>query len=160
MKMTSRKSIIVYITQPLGKHIEASLIKEFTAQPIRQSSSATDLPDHFELSSHNAFGKSVDDVAALHASWAEKHEIDAHAINRLFFVVADEGMSPDAHPKTVLIVKSVGGRDEVRGEDNYQAVRVLASNAGGVITTIESGQHGWEDFWKVAQENGGHFPGE
>lgn len=158
--MASKKSIMVYVIQPLGKNIEASLIKELTAQPIRQSSSATDLPDHFELSSDNALGNSVDDVVALHASWAEEHEIDARAINRPFFVVADEGMSPDAHPKTVLIVKSVGGRDEVIGEEKYQAVRVLASNAGGVITTIESGQHGWEDFWKVAQENGGHFPGE
>ncbi|KAF9468362.1 hypothetical protein BDZ94DRAFT_782630 [Collybia nuda] len=157
--MTSRKSIIVYITQPLGKEIEASLIKELAAQHI-QSSSPNDLPDHFELSTNNALGMSIDDVAKLHARWAERQEIDINAINRPFFVVADEGMSPDLHPKTVLIVKRVDKGGVSIGEGKCQAVRVLASNTGAIIRTIESGKHGWEDFWRVAQENGGYFPGE
>jgi hypothetical protein len=157
--MTSKESIIVYITQPLVRGRE-SLIKELTTQPIGQSTPALDPPDHFELAPDNAFGKSVDDVVALHTSWVEKHAIDAHAINRAFFVVADEGMSPDSHPQTVLIVKSVDKEEESIGEERYQAVRVLASNAGAVTAAIKDGQHGWEGFWKVAQENGGHFPGE
>lgn len=81
-------------------------------------------------------------------------------VDESFVVLADEGVAPSSHPKTVLLVKILDEANEQSGENRYQTIRVLASNAAEVFATISSGRHGWEDYWSVAQVNGGHFPGQ
>jgi len=160
--MASKNPIIVYITHPIAHDTQESesSIRELTTQRIWLFLSGLNLPNHFELSNDDAFGKSVDDVVTLHKRWAENNAIDPQGINKLIFIMADEGMSPDSHPQSVLIVKILEEGRRGAGGERHQAVRVLASNAATVIGTIEGGRHGWDDFWQVAQANGGHFPGQ
>ncbi|KAF8228095.1 hypothetical protein L208DRAFT_1404344 [Tricholoma matsutake] len=149
--MASAKSFTVYITQPLPRDSEASLLKELN-QPDSQPTSPA---DKLTLSIEHAFGMSIKEIVNKHRTSDVANQID-----KSMFVVADEGLSPSSYPHTVLIVNPLDMEEVQRSTVLYQAFRVLASTAAIVLTSIANGKHGWEDFWQIAQANGGHFPGQ
>ncbi|KAF8063990.1 hypothetical protein FPV67DRAFT_1503099 [Lyophyllum atratum] len=160
--MAPRKTILVYFTQSSSHEAQAALVHDFNHPQGRVDQESQ---NRFDLANVNALGLPVEDAVALHA---QKHDMadlaDAAQIHRSLIVVADDGVSPSSHPQTVLIVKileGAEGKNVGSGASNrYQPVRVLASNVASVLATIANGEHGWEDYWSVAQANGGHFPGE
>ncbi|KAG6879353.1 hypothetical protein C0992_003397 [Termitomyces sp. T32_za158] len=113
-------------------------------------------PISFDFADADIVG-GVGSILPLHRA---SFEAGGDEIDESFVVLADEGVAPSSHPKTVLLVKILEEASVQSGESCYQTIRVLASNAAEVFATISSGLHGWEDYWKVAQVNGGHFPGE
>lgn len=77
-------------------------------------------------------------------------------------VVADAGMAPGTHPQTALVAMILDAEKAAHGtaEDGaYQSVRVLAASVARVVETLVEGRHTWSEFWSVAQENEGYFPG-
>lgn len=162
LKMSSStESVIVYITQPLAYEKGTSLLEELN-RPHRQLTRSFHSKDPLALSAGNVVGMSVEEVVRGHKEWVEKHDIDPKTnFNGSFMVVADEGTAPASHPRTVLVVNTLEMYGERAVDEQYQAIRVLLSNAVEVISTIEAGtQHKWGDFWQVARLNGGHYPGE
>jgi len=161
--MASRKSIHVYITQSLPLEVQATLLHEFNHPQGRVDQLSQ---NHFDLANINVLGLPVGDIVALHLQKIGAVGLtDAAHIHGSLIVVADDGVSPSSHPQTVLIVKllDVGADGKNTGDatgNQHQSIRVLASNVAPVLATIESGEHQWEDYWNVAQANGGHFPGE
>ena len=148
--MASAKSFTVYVSLPLSRNDEASLLYEFNL-PDAQSSSPS---DQLALSIEPALGLSIKEIVDLHTSNRPTQN------HRTIFVVADEGMSPSTYPHTVLIVNTLSTEGTQTSDVAYQAFRVLTSIAATVLKAITSGNHGWEDFWQIAQASGGRFPGQ
>ncbi|KAG6844304.1 hypothetical protein H0H87_007874 [Tephrocybe sp. NHM501043] len=149
----TQRIVLVYTTTLLSPDDQQALLQEFNnpQRPIR-----TEIPVHFGFADAKIVGGDVETVVPLHkASRFAGAEIEPSLV-----IVADDGVSPSSRPQTVLLVKILDGRSDQRGVSGHQAIRILASNVAEVFATIASGQHGWEDYWKVAQANGGHFPGE
>lgn len=151
-------SFTVYITQSFARDSEASMLDELS-QPASPSTSPNSA-DQLTLRAEHALGKSVKEIVNMRKSGGA---IDlSNQISQSLFLVADEGMSPSSYPHTVLIVNTFKlNVEEAQPNDvSYRAFRVLASTAAMVLTTISNGKHGWEEFWKIAQANGGLFPGQ
>ncbi|KAF5376149.1 hypothetical protein D9615_007653 [Tricholomella constricta] len=162
--MTMKRTILVYTTQYLPREHEAALLHRLnhpTGQDNRQNQY------HFDLANVNAIGMPLDNIVSLHlekSTVANSADATDSDIQGSLIIVADDGVLPASHPQTVLIVKVLDGAEgRYTGEgagDRFQSIRVLSSSTAFILSTIASGQHGWEDYWKVAQANGGHFPGE
>ncbi|KAG6826592.1 hypothetical protein H0H92_015209 [Tricholoma furcatifolium] len=159
--MASKKIILIYISTRLTAEEKQALFNKFThpQRPIGKNPCSYDFAD----SSVPQVGSDVEGIVASHKAsrLAGGDEIEESVI-----IVADEGVSPSSHPQTVLLVKIFNGAERPRSSSpgghghDFQTIRVLVSNAAGVLATIASGQYGWEEYWKVAKANGGHFPGE
>jgi hypothetical protein len=154
--MASDETFTVYITQPLPHDSEASLLDELS-QPNSQSTLSSHQSDQLNLSIEHALGTSVRDIANIHKS-RDSTDLQNTPINKGLFIVADEGMLPSSYPHTVIIVNTSGMEEP--SAITYQSFHVLASTTAIVLTSMASGKHGWEDFWQIAQANGGHFPGQ
>jgi hypothetical protein len=156
--MASNKTFTVYITQPLPRDSEASLLDELS-QSNSQSTVTTSShqADQLSLSVEHALGTSIEDIANIHKS-RDSTDLQNNQINKALFIVADEGMLLSSYPHTVLIVNTSGVEEP--SAITYQSFHVLASTASIVLTSIASGKHEWEDFWQIAKANGGHFPGQ
>jgi hypothetical protein len=147
-------SFIVYITQSSAR--DSDLLGELS-QPASPSTSP-DSADQLTLCAEHALGKSVKEIVSMRKSGGE---VDLHnQMSQSLFLVADEGMSPSSYPHTVLIVNALNVEEAQPNDVPYRAFRVLASTAAMVLTTIANGKHRWEEFWEIAQANGGLFPGQ
>ncbi|KAG6853616.1 hypothetical protein C0991_002840 [Blastosporella zonata] len=151
--MTQKKMVLVYNTTLLSSKDQQVLLQEFN-HPQRPIS--IENPVSFVFADTGILGGEVESVVSLHK--ASPFSSGAE-IEESFIIVADDGVSPSSRPQTVWLVKILCGTGEGK-RAGHQAIRILASNVAAVFATIESGQHGWEDYWKVAEANGGHFPGE
>ncbi|KAG6908127.1 hypothetical protein DXG01_006096 [Tephrocybe rancida] len=153
--MTQNKTVLVYTTTLLSSADQQALLEEFNhpQRPVNIEN-----PPSFDFADVGILGGKVESVVPVHEA---SRLTGGTQIEESLIIVADDGVSPSCHPQTVLLVKILDGKtDQKSTGGEHQAIRVLASNAAEVLATIASGQHGWEDYWKVAQENGGHFPGE
>ncbi|KAG6901459.1 hypothetical protein C0995_011615 [Termitomyces sp. Mi166 len=151
--MTLKSVILVYTAIQLSASDQQALLNALNhpQRPIQTENSIS-----FAFADTGIVGGG-ESILPLHQVSLRTEVVD---IDESFVVLADEGVAPSSHPRTVLLVKILDEESVQRGENGYQTIRVLASNAAEVLATISSGRHGWEDYWKVAQVNGGHFPGE
>ncbi|KAF8658421.1 hypothetical protein AX16_001972 [Volvariella volvacea WC 439] len=144
-------SFLVYNTLPLTPEEKSTLLRDLNRPP-----SHLNQPFRLPEEEHNTVGRSLEEVAQLHRSWRQRRGVAAGTTNARLIIAADEGLAPASHPRTVLIV-NVEERDD---DGSLQNIRVLASNALNVVTSIDAREHDWNEFWNVGKLNGGHYPGQ
>ncbi|KAG5352548.1 hypothetical protein C0989_001766 [Termitomyces sp. Mn162] len=152
--MTLKNAILIYTAIQLSASDQQALLSVFNnpQRPIN-----TENPVSFAFADAGVVG--VGNILPVHRE-SLRTGAGGIEVDESFVVLADEGVAPSSHPKTVLLVKILDEGSLQGSESGYQKIRVLASNVAEVFETISSGRHGWEDYWRVAQVNGGHFPGE
>ncbi|TFK69191.1 hypothetical protein BDN72DRAFT_840812 [Pluteus cervinus] len=149
MPPPSATSFVVYVTQPLTLDEQSALLTDLNRPARPSGTSPFELYDPEVGDDGGAVvGKSVEEVVDIHKSWAESNGVSVEEdLNGHILVVVND----ISHPRTVLVVNAV---------ESSQEIRVLLSNAHGIISDIQEGKHEWSDFWNVAEVNGGHYPGE
>ncbi|KAI3608087.1 hypothetical protein WG66_004917 [Moniliophthora roreri] len=155
--MTATKnSVLLYATHEALLPEIPSLVDQLN-QPNRQSTQPYNLPDVIQpapFPTEDQIAASLDSLNDKHRSWIAQNDLDVNrAPNASLFIVADEDT---LHSRTVQVVYL--GSDVENHEKRYDVLRSPISAAVQVFTTIDGGQHGWDEFLYQARANGGVIP--
>ncbi|KAL0569032.1 hypothetical protein V5O48_012940 [Marasmius crinis-equi] len=152
----TKDSVLLYTThEPLVSEIPR-LVDQLN-QPNRQFTQPYNLPDVIQPAPfvrEDQVGASLENLVEKHREWIAQNKLDLNtAPNASLFIVADENTLAEQ----IVQVVYLGAEVEDNGK-GYDSLRSPISAAVQVFTTIDGGQHGWDEFIYQAQSNGGVIP--
>ncbi|KIJ45265.1 hypothetical protein M422DRAFT_779163 [Sphaerobolus stellatus SS14] len=153
---TTSESVLLYITDERLHSELLGLIDELN-QPNREYTAPYGLSDIIQRSPaplQTQIGSTLEQIITLHHAWAMDEGISPKTNeNASLFLVADEESLAAARPRIVKIVHL-----SLSYPNQYEILRSPINQAIGAYTTIDGGQHGWEEFMQSAQKNDGMLP--